>query len=167
MISWQLSFRGPLADLIQRGDVAMTFDREISGELVELSGIGQRLVVSGTPRGASGLGRGSIATELRGRPGFRGAAVFSSLFYLAIVERGRRPGTQPPLGPLVYWVTRKLGIADERRARSVAFLIARKIGRRGTSGAAMFFQAAQRLAPIAQTRWEALGARLARLLGGR
>jgi hypothetical protein len=49
----------------------------------------------------------------------------------------------------------------------VAFLIARKIGRVGTTGASMFFQAAQRLDPIARQRFQALGERLARQLGGR
>lgn len=142
------------------------FDREISAELTELSGIGQRMVVSETPRGASGLARGSIVTELRGRPGARAALIASSLFYAPILERGRRPGKRPPTASLLLWVVRKLGIADRARARSVAFVIARKIGRVGTSGAAMFFRAAQRLEPIAQARWQALGERLARQLGG-
>jgi hypothetical protein len=159
-----LRYRGPL---FERQDVRERFDREISAELVELSSIGQRLVVSETPRGATGQGRGSIITELRGRPGRREGVVATSVFYLPIVERGRRPGRRPPVQALVLWVVRKLGITDEKRARSVAFLIARKIGRRGTEPASMFLKAARRLQPIAQQRWQALGARLARQLGGR
>lgn len=143
------------------------FDQEISAELTELSAIGQRMVVSGTPRGASGLLRGSIFFELRGRPGARAGVVTSSVFYAPIVERGRRPGKRPPVRALVLWVVRKLGISDARQARSVAFLVARKIGRVGTTGASMFFQATQRLEPIARERFQALGERLARELGGR
>lgn len=160
----ELKTAGPLFE--SRSFQAL-FDQEISAELTELSSMGQRLVVGGTPRGASGLGRGSIFTELRGRPGARTGVVASSLFYLPIVERGRRPGKQPPTKALLLWVVRKLGISDARRARSVAFLIARKIGRVGTTGASMFFQAAQRLDPIARQRFQALGERLARQLGGR
>jgi hypothetical protein len=36
------------------------------------------------------------------------------------------------VAPIALWVRRKLGISDEREARSVAFLIARKISRVGS-----------------------------------
>lgn len=45
------------------------------------------------------------------------------------IEKGRGPGF-PPLAPILYWVQRKLGIRD-KTAKSVAFLIARKIARVG------------------------------------
>lgn len=162
----ELKTAGPLFE--SRSFQAL-FDQEISADLAELGGMGQRMVVAGTPRGASqgaaGL-RGSIFTELRGRPGMRSQVVASSVFYAPIVERGRRPGKMPPPKALLLWVVRKLGIADKKEARSVAFLVARKIGRIGTTGAAMFFNAAQRLEPIARERFRALGERLARHLGG-
>ncbi len=158
----ELRMQGPLFER----DLGAAVDREISAELVELAGIGQRLVVHDTPRGATGHLRGSVLTELRGQPGARGAAVTTSVFYAPIVERGRRPGKQPPLAPLIYWVTRKLGITDERQARGIAFVIARKIARVGSPGAGMFFKAWQRLLPIAEQRWQALGERLRRRLGG-
>lgn len=51
------------------------------------------------------------------------------------IEAGRRPGArQPPVrvgGKLHLWVRRRLGIADYKMARKVAFFIARKIARRG------------------------------------
>lgn len=156
--------RGPL---FERTDLAMMFDREITTELVTLSSIGQRLVVSETPRGATGDLRGSVVTELRGQPARRVGVVTSSKFHAPIVERGRQPGRRPPTEALVLWVVRKLGIRDRREARGVAFVIARKIGQRGTSAAEMFQKAAQRLAPIAAARWQALGARIAQQLGGR
>lgn len=44
---------------------------------------------------------------------------------------GRRPGTQPPLEAILEWVRKKPIVADISE-RSLAFLIARKIGRVGT-----------------------------------
>lgn len=159
-----LNLRGPL---FERRDLAQVVDQAVVSELTELSSIGQRMVVDGTPRGATGLLRGSIATALRGAPARREAVIASSQFYAPLVERGRRPGKRPPVAALMLWVVRKLGIGDARRARSVAFLIARKIGARGTAGSAMFFRAAERLEPIARERWRRLGERLASQLGGR
>ena len=57
--------------------------------------------------------------------------------YAVPVELGTKPHF-PPIEPLVDWVRQKLDIADEKQARGVAFLIARKISRRGTQGAFMF-----------------------------
>lgn len=47
------------------------------------------------------------------------------------VHEGRSPGSRrPPIAALVPWVERKLGVSGAE-ARSVAFLVARAIGRRG------------------------------------
>lgn len=56
------------------------------------------------------------------------------------VELGTKPHF-PPIEPLRYWVERVLRIEDEKRSRSVAFAIARKIARRGTRGQKMFGKA--------------------------
>jgi hypothetical protein len=147
-------------------DPAITerFDAEIVGWLSELSAIGQRLVVSATPRGVTDGLRGSIVTEMRGTPARRQAAVASSLFYAPIVEVGRRPGKRPPVAALVTWVTRKLGVSPGQ-AMHVAFLVSRKIGAKGYAGYHMFERAAQQLVPIAQQRAAALEERLRDLLG--
>lgn len=52
--------------------------------------------------------------------------------YAVYVEYGRGPGKPPPLEPIMLWAKRKGLAAEERELRSVAFLIARAIGRRGT-----------------------------------
>lgn len=153
--------------LLRRPDVQALVNAELDSEIVQILSIGQRLVVAETPRGATGQLRGSVVTELRGQPGRRVGLVTTPLFYGDIVERGRQPGRRPPTAALVLWVTRKLGISDARQARAVAYLIARKIGRVGTSGAAMFFKATQRLAPIVEARMRALGERIAERYGGR
>ena len=53
------------------------------------------------------------------------------------VEFGTKPHF-PPIGPIQFWVQEKLHIEDEKESRSVAFLIARAISRRGTKGKKMF-----------------------------
>jgi len=57
--------------------------------------------------------------------------------YGEAVEVGTRPHF-PPIGPIQHWVQNKLGIEDEKKSRSVAFAIARKISKHGTKGAKMF-----------------------------
>lgn len=148
-------------------NVLERFDQEIQSTLAELGAYGQRLVVQAAPRGVSRGGgglAGSIFTELRGTPARRQAIVASSVFYAPIVEVGRRPGKRPPIEAIRLWVVRKLGVSPAQ-ARSVAFLVARKIGRRGTDGAHMFQRAATALVPVAQQRFQALQERILRVLG--
>lgn len=52
------------------------------------------------------------------------------------VELGTRPHF-PPVAPLQHWVERKLGLSG-KEAKSVAFLIARAISKRGTKAQKMF-----------------------------
>ncbi len=81
-----------------------------------------------------------------------GAVMTNSARHSIFVELGRRPGKRPPLKPLIEWVKRKkigrkgLGRDKQGRfkslssgqARAIAFLIARKIGRKGTKGKFVF-----------------------------
>lgn len=65
--------------------------------------------------------------------------------YAAPVETGTRPHF-PPIEPLVQWVKRKFNhIRHESEARSLAFIIARSIARRGTRGHLMFQRASDAL----------------------
>jgi len=64
--------------------------------------------------------------------------VFNPSSYGMVVELGRTPGKrQPPSSALELWVRRKLGV-PENRVKSVAFLVARKIGKQGTKAIKMF-----------------------------
>lgn len=65
--------------------------------------------------------------------------------YTEPVECGTKPHF-PPLDPLQYWVEKKLSL-DEKEAKSVAFLIARKISIEGTEGAHMFENAYEEYKP--------------------
>ena len=59
------------------------------------------------------------------------AASDSGFFYGVAVRQGTRPHF-PPYRALIPWVMRKLGIATEKEAARVAYLVARKISRVGT-----------------------------------
>jgi len=95
---------------------------------------------------ASGVSRASITHVERvaglGVEGFVG----STLDYVQPVDLGTKPHF-PPVEALIDWVRTKLGIANEKEARGVAFLIARKISRVGTKGAHVFDETLARLEP--------------------
>jgi hypothetical protein len=52
--------------------------------------------------------------------------------YADVIEFGRLPGSFVPIQPLIGWVRRKLGVKDEKKARSIAYAIANDIKKRGT-----------------------------------
>lgn len=54
----------------------------------------------------------------------------SDVPYAAAWEFGRKAGSMPPSGPLATWARRNLGVKGSE-AKSVGFLIARAIARRG------------------------------------
>jgi len=57
--------------------------------------------------------------------------VYNKTYYGSVIEYGRRAGARPPPSHvLVPWVRDKLGVRG-KEARTVAFLVARKIGERG------------------------------------
>ncbi|WP_316978046.1 hypothetical protein [Shumkonia mesophila] len=65
--------------------------------------------------------------------------VGTPLVHAVPVELGTKPHF-PPIQPLADWARLKLGVRPEE-ARSVGYLIARKIAARGTEGAFMFTRA--------------------------
>lgn len=81
--------------------------------------------------------------------------LFKSM-YASAVEFGRRAGQMPPVDQILAWVRRK-GLTDtfnirtrkrsargadfEKRARGLAFIIARSIGRKGTKPAPFLYPA--------------------------
>lgn len=105
----------------------------------------EREVKEETPVGVGGGAglKGSISAR---EPRIAGVGVIgevgTALNYAVPVELGTRPHF-PPVQPLADWARQKLGV-DPRQARSVGFLIARKISRRGTTGAHMFRKAFDR-----------------------
>jgi hypothetical protein len=55
---------------------------------------------------------------------------FNPMGYSLPVETGSRPHF-PPVAPLILWAQRKFSVTD-KEARSIGFLVARAISRRGT-----------------------------------
>lgn len=122
-------------------------------------------VIAATPVGATGHARQSITHSFSGSGVMVQGRVFSTDVPVktASLEHGRRPGKMPPRGPIELWVARKTG-AQGAELHSIAFLVARAIGRRGTKGAGMFSKGADVARTSAAKRIPALRAAIARVL---
>lgn len=108
---------------------------ELAKAMTEADTLLEREVKDATPT-AQGTLRASIGhTEEVSESGVIGM-VTSPLNYAEPVELGTRPHF-PPIEALIDWVVLKLGV-PEKDARSVAFLVARKISRVGTPAWGMF-----------------------------
>ena len=108
-----------------------------AGRMTEALLLLQREVKSKTPVGAGPIHLRDTIFHKVNMGGTNITGILSSpLEYGAPVEYGTKPHF-PPVGPLQHWVETKLGISG-KEAKSVAYLIARAISRRGTKGAEMF-----------------------------
>ncbi|QIL81817.1 hypothetical protein G7047_19265 [Diaphorobacter sp. HDW4A] len=124
-----------LGDLsgIQRGlRDAPAFTREVlEAAMTEATQLVEREVIENIPRASTGLTAKSITRDVMSTPagvlGVVGSSQPSALF----LELGTRPH-MPPIDALVPWVRAVLGIRDPKEAKSVAFLVGRKIAREGT-----------------------------------
>jgi hypothetical protein len=76
-----------------------------------------------TGQSAESLGYRIVGTEL---------VIFSSMKYFTVLETGRKPGKRPPINVIEQWINDKPIIPDGISTRSLAFLIARKIGEEGS-----------------------------------
>jgi hypothetical protein len=76
-----------------------------------------------TGKSAESLGYRIVGTEL---------TIFSSLKFFTVLETGRKPGKRPPISVIEQWIKDKPIIPDGISTRSLAFLIARKIGEEGS-----------------------------------
>jgi hypothetical protein len=97
------------------------------------------------PAVAQGILLNSISYEVSRAATHSSVTIFSQPpggDYAAYVETGTGPHF-PPIAPLLLWVSKRLGVRDEKQALSIAFAIARTIAKRGTTGFGMFARAAQ------------------------
>lgn len=98
----------------------------LRGAIIPKTPVFQSHLRQATQASVSGSGR-----SIEGR-------VFNPMSYGIPVELGRTPGKkQPPSSALELWVRRKLNV-PENKVKSVAFLVARKIGKQGTKAVKMF-----------------------------
>jgi hypothetical protein len=127
----------------------------LAGVVRGMERIGERgvgLVVAGTPVGATGNLAHSVFPHLE-----QNADLISEIItngppadvYSSPVNDGSRPHF-PPYEALIPWVIAKFGATDEKTARSIAFLIARKIARQGTLPAHQYDKAWEQLLGEAQ-----------------
>jgi hypothetical protein len=97
----------------------------------------EKPAIKGAPVGVSSRLRksiGSTVTETRSAIIGRVGSSLRKEIYPRVMETGRRFGRKrPPISALVRWVELKLRV-PKKRARGVAFLVARKIGSRGIVG---------------------------------
>lgn len=132
----------------------------ITDAMVQSLSVLKQEIVARTPVNFGHL-RGSIYTEINGTPANMEGSVANlhgttlpAVLYGWPVERGRAPGKWPPRDAIELWVVRKgLARAGTREASSIAFLIARAIGQRGTKGAAMFYKGLEAATPAIDRIW--------------
>ncbi len=115
-------------------------------------------VIGFTPVNSGSL-RGSIEANVKGSGVKYQGELTTPLPYGEAVEFGRKPGKPPPTAAIKMWVIRK-GIATGAEADSVAFLIARAIGKRGTKGAFMFKRGFAQAKPAVLRYWQGVPARI-------
>lgn len=107
--------------------------QELERATVEADMLLAREVSERMPKGAHGLLKQSLFHEEQVEEfGVKGL-VGTPMSYAVPVELGTKPH-MPPIEPLIDWVKEQLGIRSEKAARGVAFAIAIKISRRGTTG---------------------------------
>ena len=100
----------------------------------------EQILAEHTPAGATGMLKAGEFAELHSpAPNLVELVAVHppASSYADPVEQGTQPH-MPPTSGLVLWVKKKLGVADEKQALSVAFAIAKTIAKRGTKGAHMF-----------------------------
>lgn len=99
------------------------------------------------PAVATGNLVNSITFQVSQAAGISTATVFAGApadQYAGYVEAGTGPHFPPP-SALLLWVQKKFSPSSEKQALSIAFAIARKISKRGTSAFGMFARAFQKL----------------------
>lgn len=112
------------------------FARELQGVCKEtLKNLGQRIISDAQ---TTLRRRKNVATSLLINSGAvkegRDNAILAGFptIYAYYVEFGRRAGKWPPFRYIYEWVRVRHMAADDKEARSVAFLIQRSIGKKGT-----------------------------------
>lgn len=81
--------------------------------------------------GAS-IATGKLLDSIRYEATNEGLKVYA-LDYIYYLEKGRKPGKRPPVAALIPWVQARGLASNEKEVKSIAFLIARKIGEKGTT----------------------------------
>lgn len=138
--------------------------RELLSTMTQATMLVEREVKEGIPRGATGLTAASVSSDAFSTAAGVLGVVGSSQAPASFVELGTRPH-MPPVAALVPWVRAVLGV-DAKRAPGVAFLIARKIARKGTKAQRPFALALARTDGQVLRMFEDAAGRIAANLAG-
>ena len=84
-------------------------------------------------RSASGAAGRSLTVNVSEQPNKIVGEITGS-HYWYYIENGRRPGKRPPIASIEKWIDDRRLTLNGISKQSLAFLIARKIGREGTKG---------------------------------
>lgn len=154
-VDGKLLTKGPQA-------AAAVVDREMTAAMHASTQHIRGAIMPKTPVGVSATLRGATQARVsaEGNPRTITGRVFNPTAYGLPVELGRRAGQkQPPSSALELWVRRKLGV-PENKVKSVAFLVARKIGRKGTNAVKMFSQAFEESRGVINSYFDRAAARI-------
>ena len=134
-----MSFAG--LDALKRGfdQAPEVTRRELLAAATQGTLLVEREVKDGMPR-HTGMTAASVASDAFATPVGVIGTVGSSQPSATFLELGTKPH-MPPVEALIPWVKAVLGV-EPKRARSVAFLVARKIARKGTKPRRVFEKAA-------------------------
>lgn len=89
----------------------------------------------------------SIEKQFENRGAVQAWLAGSTAPHAPFVEYGRRPGKQPPVDAITRWIALKPIEIGDRKIRSVAFAIARRIGKRGIKPRFPFRRAVEAMTP--------------------
>ncbi|KKL06863.1 hypothetical protein LCGC14_2591770 [marine sediment metagenome] len=113
-------------------------ERESLRAVAEAGVLTRDVMTLTTPFGGTGLTGDSwqlIQARIDAPGRYLGGAITSNTAALVLEEGANYPpGRKPPASRLTVWVRRKLGIADEKKIRSVSHAVANAIARRGLPG---------------------------------
>ena len=163
MISFSIDFKVPNVPLFNGGGpkiVHEEFSQALNAGVLQFQGAILPLVPVN-----NGILRQGVQTSVTGQGTTLVGRVFDPVAYAIPVELGSRPHF-PPVAPIQLWVRRKLGV-PEKDVKSVAFLIARAISRRGTKAVKFFERGFQATKGQVEARFERAAAKVVeRLVGG-
>ena len=112
-------------------------ERAIRSMIDRISAFGQKVAVNRAPKD-TGQGVNSIHTIREFQSPIFVGGIETNLPHMVVMEEGRKPGSFPPIEPIIAWVRRhksvfqiKSGKGSKSQTRGIAFAIARKIQKKG------------------------------------
>lgn len=104
--------------------------------------------------------RGAVQSRVYGEATSLIGQVFNPLGHALVMEKGRRPGSFPPVAPIESWARRKFGRSG------LGFVIARSIAARGIKGRFFFKAGFEAGRPRVELRMRTALARITQRLAG-